>query len=124
MTAGRIAAAPEGRIVKAVENRPWRTRHRGVFAVHASARYDDLGRGELLRELVPDLPPRGELPTRAIVGLLDVVDCVTREAWLADHPGDPFAFGPFCIVCDHPRALRTPIPARGLQKMWRWTRAA
>lgn len=58
---------------KDVENRSWRTQHRGSLLIHAGAREDPDARGQLLAIglEVPDTLPLG-----GIVGVVDVVDCV------------------------------------------------
>jgi hypothetical protein len=74
---------------KLVENRSWRTRHRGPLAIHAAK------------------------PTGAIVAIVDLVDCVP----LAEVAGQPFAEGPFCWLLANARPI-TPIPYRGRQKLF------
>jgi len=92
--------------IKTIENR-WRpTRHRGPLVIHASKsrRYLE----EDFSELLPGLPPWDELDYGALVGVVEVVDCVP----LAEVEGDPFAIGPWCWLLSGARGIR-PVPCKG-----------
>jgi hypothetical protein len=65
------------------------------------------GRGDY-SDLLPDLPAWERLDFGALVGLVDLVDCVP----LGEVEGEPFALGPWCWVLSRPRCLR-PIPFSG-----------
>jgi hypothetical protein len=58
--------------------------------------------------LLPDLPPWDELACGALIGAVDVVDCVPFD----EVQGDPFAIGPWCWVLDRPRSF-SPVPCKG-----------
>ncbi len=75
--------------IKTVENRSWRTRHRGPLLIHAAK------------------------PTGAIVALVDLVDCVPVK----DAPPGPFTKGPWCWVLANVRRLN-PVAWRGRQKLF------
>lgn len=95
---------------KRIENRTWRTTYRGPLAIHA-------GRSTAwLRERLPDgtKVPADPLVFGAIIGLVDVIDCVP----VSDAGPDPFASGPFCWILKNPRPLRDPIYCRGAQLLW------
>src|SRR5262249_28755770 len=77
-----------------------------VSAVHAS-RSRRYVKGDS-SELLPGLPPWGELDYGALVGVVEVVDCVP----LAEVEGDPFAMGPWCWLLGQARRIR-PIPFQG-----------
>jgi hypothetical protein len=92
--------------LKTIENR-WRpTRHRGPLVIHASRsrRY----RGGDYLALLPGLPPWEQLAFGALIGIVDVVDCVP----LAEVKDDPFAVGPWCWVLTNPRPIK-PTPFKG-----------
>jgi hypothetical protein len=98
--------------LKDVENRRWRTTYRGRLWIHASQRLDEEVYRALLAEGV-DLPPMDELPRGALVGAVELVDCVrdSRSRWA--EPG-----------CWHWQigrawALPEPIPMRGRQGLFR-----
>jgi hypothetical protein len=85
---------------KNVENRPWRTRYRGRILIQAALKVE---RDEALKlNLDPD-----ELPTGAIVGSVEIVDCVrnSKSKWASR--------GQWHWVLDKPRYLSKPIPFKG-----------
>jgi hypothetical protein len=95
--------------VKAVENRVWRTSHRGPLLIHAGASRASM------RAVLPDgtrVPD--DLPFGCIVGTVEVVDCVPLD----QCPPGPFREGPWCWLLARPRALPTPIPYRGAQRLF------
>jgi len=109
---------------KGVENRKWRTRYRGPLLIHAPAKIDPAGR-ELLAAAGVAVPPDEELPRSAIVGRVDLVDCVPypgpgleQSLLSGDLLADPLACGPFCWIVPAPRVLRDPIPAAGRLGLW------
>lgn len=99
---------------KDVENRNWSTRFRGTVAVHAAKgmtrdEYDSY----VCKYFRIGLPvPRPEDLTRgAIVGLVDIVDCVR-------HSDSPWFQGECGFVLANPRPLKTPIPCKGALGFW------
>lgn len=87
---------------KPVENRNWRTQHRGPLLIHAST-----WPCEAPAILLPDLEARygirvpeypDEWPTGGVIGVVDLVDIVER------HPS-PFFTGKFGWVLERPRPL-------------------
>lgn len=108
---------------KPVENRKWSTKVRGTICIHASKgmtlnewrdgleTYRMSGAGfERLRAF----PERSELKLGGIVGVVDIVDCVTRH-------GSPWFFGPYGFVLANPR----PVPfiaVKGALGFFEWRR--
>jgi ASCH domain len=88
------------RLGKDVENRSWSTRHRGPLLIHASKRAEVV----ICRQLAinPD-----ELVYGAIVGIVDLVDCVqdSTSTWAEK--------GQWHWILRNPRRLSDPIPMRG-----------
>jgi hypothetical protein len=85
---------------KNVENRPMRTHYRGRILIQASLKVE---RDEALKlKLDPD-----ELPTGAIVGCVEIVDCVqnAKSKW-AER-------GQWHWLLRNPRILTKPIPLKG-----------
>jgi hypothetical protein len=82
---------------KDIENRSWRTNHRGPMLVHASQRIDDINPFELRRRFGVSMPQ--PMPTGGVIGIVDIVDCVE------DHPSKWFV-GEFGFVLKNPRPLR------------------
>lgn len=72
-----------------MENRTWRTRFRGTILIHAAQRVE----ARVMRELRPVLEKYGradyEPVTGAIIGMVDIVDCVTRHrsGWFTGPAG-------------------------------------
>jgi hypothetical protein len=100
---------------KDVENRDWRTNFRGTIAVHASQgmTFDEFNdfisfAGQFS---LADIPDPEQLVRGAIVGLVDIVDCVS------DSSSDWFQ-GDYGFVLANPRALTKPIPCKGALGFW------
>jgi hypothetical protein len=110
---------------KYIENRTWRTTYRGPLAIHAghSRRwledwYTPEGEPAVVSPyLLRDLPHRDELVFGAVLGLVDLVDCVRY-----DHP---FVRGNYwndetgwCWVLRNPRAVEPAVACRGMQRLF------
>src|SRR2546427_6775937 len=63
---------------KDIENRSWRTNHRGSLLIHASSNRSEFEaiRSEIQKRHRVKIPPEEELNFGGIVGLIEVVDCV------------------------------------------------
>jgi hypothetical protein len=85
---------------KDVENRPMRTHYRGRILIQASLKVEEDEAREL--KLDPD-----ELSTGAIVGSVEIVDCIrgSKSKW-ANR-------GQWYWVLKNPRVLAKPIPFKG-----------
>ena len=115
--------------VKHYETRPRRTHIRGRVAVHAG-RLDEvqatkhLTNGEFWAVLEA-AGGGGNLPRGAVIGTVEIVDCVpveelvdsldNRERLLGDYSPGRFAW-----VLQNPVMFKTPIPAHGKQGWWNW----
>lgn len=86
---------------KDVENRSWATDYRGDVLIHASATFD--GKAAEKRSFLIDNP---HAPFGAIVGIVEIIECVT------DMDSDWF-FGPYGFVMANKRLI-TPIPCKGM----------
>jgi activating signal cointegrator 1 len=116
--------------LKRVENRAWLTSHRGRLWLHASARLEAgvsawrdvwvLLRRRPPEDLLPTLPDLRSLPLGAVVGSVDLVDCVPIDRAPPDLARDPFAAGPVLWVLTNPQTLAVPVPAKGRLQVWRW----
>lgn len=89
---------------KTIENRTWRTRFRGRFLIHAGQRFDSDGEGFILAKC-PHLPGRDQLPRGGIVGVAELVGCVTRS-------DSEWFFGPIGFILRNARPLPF-VPCRG-----------
>lgn len=85
---------------KDVENRPWRTHYRRRILIQAALKIEF--EEALKLKLNPD-----ELPTGAIVGSVEIVDCVrnSNSKWAIR--------GQWHWILKHPRCLANPIPFKG-----------
>ena len=87
---------------KDVENRTWHSDFRGPVLIHAGLHWHEVGPEALARKMRMAVPC--DMPLGGIVGMVEIVDCVTR------HPSRWFE-GPYGFVLRKPRALTfTPCP--------------
>src|SRR5262249_47623570 len=84
---------------KDVENRSWRTRHRGPLLIHAGARAQ--------RGLLEQHGVAVDAERSAIIGVVELVDC-RREPTSAWH--EEGAWGWYLV---RPKRFRKPIPMKG-----------
>ena len=94
---------------KDIENRRRPTHIRETIAIHASL---SPARDWGMPARVRNPPPEEEWVRGAILGFVDLVDCVER------HHSKWFE-GPCGYVLTNPRPLRTPIPCKGALGFWR-----
>jgi hypothetical protein len=91
---------------KDIENRTWSTSFRGELAVHATS-------VQAQYQLPPGVtaPAERELTTRAVVGVVEVVEVTTRSRsrWFT---------GPYGFVLRNVRPLERPLPCRGNLRLW------
>lgn len=107
---------------KDVENRDWHTNFRGSVCIHAS-KFDKRKFGEQVEGYKATVIPAGplahvpdfgfdDLAFGAIIGVVDIVDCVTRSA-------SPWFFGTYGFVLANARPI-DPIPVKGKQGFFDW----
>lgn len=120
--------------LKQYETRPRRTNIRGRVAVHAGAKDPEevANTVDLISEMegmrfaeVRKRMAHWDYPRGAVVGTVEIVDCVPaeeivdtlteRERLLGDYSPGRFAW-----VLKNPVMFDTPIPARGQQGWWNW----
>ncbi len=94
---------------KDVENRTWPTKFRGRVMIHASQGFDK-AHYEFIwlndSRLVCQLPPRSTFVHGAIIGEVDIIDCV-------DKHDSPWFTGPYGFVLANPVLYADPIPCKG-----------
>lgn len=115
--------------LKPHETRPRRTNIRGRVAVHAG-RLDVVHAtkgvtGMEFFELLEAVGMKLDLPLGAVVGTVEIVDCLPveevidtltrRERALGDYSPGRWAW-----VLKNPVMFDTPIPAKGKQGWWSW----
>lgn len=103
---------------KPVENRNWKASYRGPLAIHAAKgmtrmEYEDAV--DFVFTFAPriEIPPLAELVRGAIIGSVDMIDCV-------EHHESPFFQGKYGFVFSHASMLPVPIPAKGALSFWEW----
>jgi activating signal cointegrator 1 len=108
------------------ETRSWPTKHRGSLAVHAAKRDVPLVPLELHRlcEDYMGLEYRMELPLGAVLGVIELVDCVPtgglipishQDILCGDFSADRWAWRRGQFV-----QFEKPIDCKGRQGLWNW----
>lgn len=105
---------------KRVENRPWTRLHRGPVLIHASKTIRGADIESIRDEFHLKPPPRDEIDRGCIVGVVELVDVVTRKN--AKRFGRWFK-GPYGLVFHDPIALRRPVRLKSQLGLYRPTRA-
>lgn len=88
--------------IKDVENRSWRTNHRGPLLIHAGAAMDPVEGWRVL-----EVARLAEIPRGALIGMVEVVGCVR------DSPSRWARPGQWHWELANARPLPRPIPIRG-----------
>jgi hypothetical protein len=120
---------------KQLETRGWRTRHRGMLAIHAGMKIDF----EACRdpEIKAALERHGytdpsTLPTGRVLCTCKLFDCVQMQRVddAVTVPGyklsrkekafGNYAEGRFAFILANVRPLKNPVPAKGKLNMWEW----
>ena len=104
---------------KDVENRSWPTSHRGLLAIHASKTMVEMSAD--LASYGVSMPSRDDMPFGAIIGTVEVVDCVpierlTSPSRWADGPLIERLTSPSRWA--DPKPLPTPIFVGGKLGLW------
>jgi len=86
---------------KYIENRTWSTNFRGEFLIHAGKKFDKSAYDFVLMEMKIVIPLAAREACGGIVGIADIVDCVTEH-------GSRWFFGPYGFVIENAR----PLPFR------------
>lgn len=111
------SAMPLG--LKHIETRSWSTKHRGLLAIHASARKPATADRHLSCRL-------NAMPLGAVLGVVDLYDVVemTPEVIAAtpQHEKDWGIWTPgrFAWMTRPVVWFPVPVPAKGAQGLWRW----
>lgn len=131
---------------KRIETRSWNLSHRGPLLIHAAREWNrEQRRLSALPEFATAITAMypggtGYLPVGAVIGMVEVVDCVpveqihfaaagasvSRVPWEKGHwqvpeddrPFGNFAPGRFGIVCENPVVFAKPIPVRDSQRVF------
>ena len=102
---------------KRIENRTWRTNHRGPLAIHVGKkvrRSCDAREIEEITAIDPDSLGTSEqidMIRGKIIAVCKMVDVVGPNR-------DPWAFGPFCWLLEDVEPMNNPVPAIGRLGLW------
>lgn len=103
---------------KPVENRSWATTYTGPLLIHASKTFDHAGYQWILDNrkklflTVSDIPMPDQYVFGAVIGRVNMVDCVSYYASTWYFPG---CWG---HVYNDQQLFKTPIPYKGVQKFF------
>jgi hypothetical protein len=98
---------------KRCENRSQIYSYRGPLLIHAGKSTAWLDSFECVSRAMLGLL-RSDLTFGAIIGRVDLVDCLDLDAYLRRYPQDaPWANGPWCLRVENPVRFPRPIPYRG-----------
>ena len=100
------------------ENRPRRTHYRGRLLIHAGVRRTYGGHSTDYWATLFEVNPRG-LTYGAIVGAVDLIDCVKVGALPITAAASPHAIGPWCWMLANAQYLIEPVPLRGKLGLFR-----
>lgn len=108
---------------KSVENRTWATNYRGPLLIHAAksrASYDGWTPEQWREAFGCELPRWDSMPKGAIVGRVELVDCVRvdRPGYLPGVGPNVWVEGPVCWLLRDPVAFEAPVPYRGMQQLF------
>lgn len=101
---------------KPVENRSWATTYRGPLLIHASKTFDHAGYRWILDNrkklylTVPDIPSPDQFVFGAVIGKVNMVDCVSS------HVSSWYFPGCWGHVYKDQQLFKKPIPYKGVQK--------
>jgi len=105
-------------ILKDIENRNWPTTFRGRICIHATKRNDDfdstfrfLCERIGLAPMIALMSFSQRLPHGAIIGEIDITDCVTQS-------NSPWFTGPYGFVLENPVMYDKPLPCHGRLGFW------
>eukprot|EP00123_Amoebidium_parasiticum_P021418 comp6674_c0_seq1/m.2457 comp6674_c0_seq1/g.2457 ORF comp6674_c0_seq1/g.2457 comp6674_c0_seq1/m.2457 type:complete len:601 (-) comp6674_c0_seq1:395-2197(-) len=112
--------------IKTVEGRVWYTPHRGRLWIAAAAKVPTQDEIDVIErqycELYNDPNMRfPDYPTGCLLGCVDVVECLTREEYLAQFAGKAGeeSQSPYVFVCEHPQTLPIKFAVKGQHKIWK-----
>lgn len=104
---------------KKIETRPRKTNIRGTVFIHAGKRFVEAGLNPIL------ISTNAPYELGAIIGTVDIVDCVRVEEVRHEISDIELALGDYTDgrygwVLENPIKFDTPISIRGQQGWWQW----
>lgn len=108
---------------KRVENRSKPTSFRGEVFIHASAKARPLRYLDCLTDaemiVASDAHMDDQMPLGAIVGVMQITDCICAASGTAKDSGDRWLEGPWAYVLENVIKLPRPVPCKGALGFWR-----
>eukprot|EP00112_Aurelia_sp_Birch-Aquarium-sp1_P004748 Seg154.6 transcript_id=Seg154.6/GoldUCD/mRNA.D3Y31 product="Activating signal cointegrator 1" protein_id=Seg154.6/GoldUCD/D3Y31 len=110
--------------IKTVEGRSWYTPHRGRLWIASTAKLPDQQQIQFVQDQYKALYDGHvefpeNYPPGALLGCVDVVDCVNQEEY-QKMDGDTTESGSeFVFVCENPLELLIKVPVKGKHKIWK-----
>ncbi len=105
--------------LKTFETRSWRTNVRGRILVHAGAASDRQRIKLLIETNHPHSDLTRQLPLGAIVGAVDIVDCIrTEDVPPAEQEWGDFTPGRWAWKLGNVRRFPVPAPCKGALSFW------
>lgn len=111
---------------KKIETRSWATGHKGLIAIHAAKKFRREERALCMERLFWDaLNVDGkfssyDLPLGAIVAVATLRACLPTDRHIAypERAFGDYSDGRWMFYLDDVKALREPIPCRGMLGLW------
>lgn len=112
--------------IKRLEGRGWYTAHRGRLWIASAAKEHTKEHIEAIENNYRsfygsyqlDFPK--EYPTSALLGCVNVVDCLSNEEYFKTHPEDPEENdSPYVMICDNPQQLTIKFQMKGKHKIYK-----
>ncbi|CAF2037202.1 unnamed protein product [Rotaria magnacalcarata] len=116
--------------IKMHEGRSWYTSHRGRLWIHSAAKEPEQETILSMEQFYKsrndsdhkiDFPT--EYPTSALLGCVELVDCLDRNSYLEQFP-DGESDCDFVFICENPQELFFKLPMRGQNKIYKMEKHA
>ena len=95
---------------KDVENRNWHSKYRGPLLIHASRTWDRNGYDFICDKMDEYLPSKDRLAFGAIIGRVEMIDCIDGPDTLEDPK---WFFGEYGFLFEKAEAFPDSIPYKG-----------
>ena len=112
--------------IKTVDGRSWYSPHRGRLWIASTVKvadealiksYEDTYRVICKSE---DIAFPKDYPTAALLGCVDVTDCMSKEDYQAQQGADPTeTSSDYVFICENPQELFIKLPVKGKHKIWK-----
>lgn len=118
--------------LKSIENRTWGTQYRGLLAIHAGARWDNVGQrriAELTGQVVVKTAMSAIVGVVELIGIHNSPSCLRTSRLPYLHPDGPYECSPWAVGGDgggvvrhwelaNARQLAEPVACKGRLGLW------